>query len=73
MTGEEFNLSDKIGEIIMHNDKEEIIGKVRGIDVRYVKEAVRKLKEAYFYLHEGNRHEKLMIDKIDKIFGDKLI
>lgn len=38
-----------------------------------VKEFIKELKEAYLYLHEGNRHEKLMLDKIDKLAGDKLI
>ena len=38
-----------------------------------VKESIKKLKEEYMYLHEGNRHEKLMIDKINKIFGEDLV
>jgi len=35
-----------------------------------VKEAVEKLKEDYLELHEGNRHEKLMMDRFKKRFGD---
>ena len=38
-----------------------------------VKEFIKRLKDKYFYLHEGNRHETLMIDAIDKLAGDKLI
>ena len=63
---EEFNLSkrintdwtDPVRDFIHTND---------------VKEFIKRLKEGYLYLHEGNRHEKLMIDKIDKLAGDKLL
>jgi len=37
-----------------------------------VKEFIRLLKETYLYFHEGNRNEKLMLDAIDKLAGDKL-
>jgi len=68
----EFKLSEKIGKMKIHNDKEEYQGMIDFIQIKDVKEFIKKLKEEFQITGIWRFESTEIIDKIDKLAGEEL-